>query len=429
MNILLKCIRFVFCAMGPLWILFSSGYAQQPLDSSGNEGVRFEKDLTWSELFKKAEAEQKMVLFEVYTTWCAPCKHLEANVYPVKEVGDFFNKHFVNFKIQMDRKDTDDAYTKSRYALADSLKSVFDIRVFPTFFFLNSKGELMHVMTGAGDPIPEFLARIAEGIHPETQYYTRVKAFESLAAPDTATVRTMTELAAKKYDWDRVKQYSAVYFDIVGNQVDHNILAFAKAFNRESDYKSFSWLIDHRKEIDALTERGYADRLVMDVLLKEEFYKSPQYSAEKVDWKLFRKNLKVKYPYYADMFTAYAKVQHSTNREDWDRYANELTRYMKKYVDYTPVDGLKTFSWLLVRHVDKRDLLEQALTWMPRVYMEEDNYINRQTEACLLYKVGRTEEAIKVQEKVIADAHEYRKSLFQGKLDRMKEGKPLFDNP
>ena len=56
------------------------------------EGVNFEKE-TWSNTLAKAKAENKIVFVDAYTTWCGPCKKMDAKTFPDEKVGDFFNKN------------------------------------------------------------------------------------------------------------------------------------------------------------------------------------------------------------------------------------------------------------------------------------------------------------------------------------------------
>lgn len=57
---------------------------------SVGQGVLFE-DMTTEQAVEKAKAEDKYVFVDVYTNWCGPCKMMDNQVFPMKEVGDYFN--------------------------------------------------------------------------------------------------------------------------------------------------------------------------------------------------------------------------------------------------------------------------------------------------------------------------------------------------
>ena len=79
-----------------------------------DKGIRFEHNLTWSDIAAKAKAEKKYIFVDCYTTWCGPCKYMTKNIFPLQEVGDFFNQAFINVKYQMDSTAKDDEEVKRK---------------------------------------------------------------------------------------------------------------------------------------------------------------------------------------------------------------------------------------------------------------------------------------------------------------------------
>ena len=59
------------------------------------DGIKFEQG-NWANTLAKAKAENKIVFVDAYTTWCGPCKKMDAETFPDKMVGDFYNKNFIN---------------------------------------------------------------------------------------------------------------------------------------------------------------------------------------------------------------------------------------------------------------------------------------------------------------------------------------------
>ena len=62
---------------------------------------------------------------DCYTSWCGPCKALARDVFTNDTVGDFFNKHFVCVKVDMEKED------------GPELARRFQVRAYPTLLFIN----------------------------------------------------------------------------------------------------------------------------------------------------------------------------------------------------------------------------------------------------------------------------------------------------
>ena len=125
LNVLLLIVSMISC---------STVYCQ--------EGVNFEKE-SWSNTLAKAKAENKIVFVDAYTTWCGPCKMMDAKTFPDEKVGNFFNKNFINIKVDAEKGDG--------LIIAEKYKIIS----YPTLFFVNCDGELVH--SSAGARIPEEL--------------------------------------------------------------------------------------------------------------------------------------------------------------------------------------------------------------------------------------------------------------------------------
>ncbi len=70
---------------------------------TGNaQGIQFEES-TFNEALAKAGQEKKLLFIDCYTTWCGPCKMLSKIVFPNDTAGAFFNKHFINLKMDMEK--------------------------------------------------------------------------------------------------------------------------------------------------------------------------------------------------------------------------------------------------------------------------------------------------------------------------------------
>ncbi|MEG2340211.1 MAG: thioredoxin family protein [Odoribacter sp.] len=104
-----------------------------------NRSIDFQH-IEWKKALKLAKKEKKLIFVDCYTSWCGPCKMLAKDVFTQDAVGDFFNQHFVNLKLDME-KDADGV----------ALKVPFGIKAFPTLVFVDpTTQQVVHRMVGAG---------------------------------------------------------------------------------------------------------------------------------------------------------------------------------------------------------------------------------------------------------------------------------------
>lgn len=102
-----------------------------------SQGIEFQH-VSFKEVLEKAKAENKMVFMDCYTTWCGPCKALAKNVFPQKEVGEYYNANFVNLKMDMEKGEGPDLLKK------------YDVKGFPTLLFIDADGNVLYKRVGGG---------------------------------------------------------------------------------------------------------------------------------------------------------------------------------------------------------------------------------------------------------------------------------------
>ena len=90
----------------------------------------------WKEALELATKEDKLVFVDAYAKWCGPCKKMAKNVFTQAEVGDFYNKNFINVKLDMEESD------------GRTFGAKYPVSAYPTLLFLNGKGELVKKVTG-----------------------------------------------------------------------------------------------------------------------------------------------------------------------------------------------------------------------------------------------------------------------------------------
>lgn len=116
-----------------------AGTSIQPLTShaQSDEGIDFPID-DWENAMKRSKNEDKLIFLDCYTSWCGPCKWMAKNTFTNPKVGAFFNDHFINMKLDME-KDQDGV----------RLAEKFKIMAYPTLLFIDKNEKEVRRSVGA----------------------------------------------------------------------------------------------------------------------------------------------------------------------------------------------------------------------------------------------------------------------------------------
>jgi thioredoxin 1 len=138
--------KILFVA-GSLLVLTSSCTGQGDKKPAGTtETVETAKEISfiegnWDEAIKKASAEHKMLFVDAYATWCGPCKLLKKKTFTDEAVADYFNSHFVNLSLDVEK------------GQGPELAEKWKIQALPTLMIINpADGKIVSQFVGYIDP-------------------------------------------------------------------------------------------------------------------------------------------------------------------------------------------------------------------------------------------------------------------------------------
>lgn len=106
-----------------LLLIAANGHAQS------KTGIRFFAG-SWKELLAEAKQSRQPIFIDVYTDWCGPCKRMEKEIFPLPEVGVFYNDHYICYRLNAEKGE------------GPALSKSFRVTAYPTWLFLNEDGTL-----------------------------------------------------------------------------------------------------------------------------------------------------------------------------------------------------------------------------------------------------------------------------------------------
>lgn len=431
---------------------------------TSSKGIKWVEGLTWEQVKQKAKAELKYIFVDAYTTWCGPCKMMDKNVYVDDNVGQFFNDKFISVKVQMDRTTKDNEEIRSWYEDADAVSKQYHVDAYPSFIFLNLKGEIVHKATGF-KPVHQFIeiakAALVSGkvFNDEyTQYEVLVSAYKQ-GERNYDQYPSIIKVADKLLDTVLSRQLTKELTDYVSALPDKERytkerIEFWNNYTWLSNTRIFDFFYKDARLINGVMNRmGYAENFIdktiqyeiMIPFLKEQANGSgiamegmhlsgPNMKLDysEADWKRLDKIIRTKYG------KAYARRNVLIARVEWySRHRNipavikvlllRLNRYPPDLTEWGTTTMINGPAWEAFLTVNDKKILKGYAKWMKevvQVWPNKDNYID--TYANLLYKLGHKKEAIEWEEKAVKLAP--KDESLSATLQQMKRGEPTYLN-
>ena len=129
-------MKKIFLMLFALLSLVAKAQNTSDKSSADVKGIIFFNG-TFAEALAEAKKTNKTLFVDFYAVWCVPCKHMAKNVFTLKEVGDYMNKHFISLQI--------DAEKPENVEIAKQYK----VEAYPTVAFIDADGKPLSVNVGA----------------------------------------------------------------------------------------------------------------------------------------------------------------------------------------------------------------------------------------------------------------------------------------
>lgn len=444
------------------------------------EGIKWITGLSWDQIKQKAQQEHKYIFVDAYTTWCGPCKMMDNTVYPNDTVGDFFNKHFISVKAQMDQTENDEKDIRDWYNDANTIKGKYMVEAYPSLIFLTPRGEMIHKEEGYksvqkiisvgnlvltpgkvyNDPYIEYKTLVDE-------YKQGIKCYEKMAY--------MINTAMKLKDIDLVKKLADEhrnYYLADSNRelryTKENIQLWA-SYSLTSKSRLFQLFSKNRDTIDKIMGRtGYATNVVSRTIQTEVvdsffrmqrdetitvtgkkipnseimFMRLPQRQDGRIepdyveaDWKKLRKMIRNKFANEdTERNLLKARIrwyqQHQNMETAIKMKLIELDKYPPVNIEVVADEINNDMGWPAFLYVTNKGLLKKTTKWMAKVIEKRPTSdVLLDTYANLLHKLGRTEDGIRWEEKalsVVNPSDKGQKETYRSVIAQMKKGEPTY---
>ncbi|SEW35004.1 hypothetical protein SAMN05428988_4259 [Chitinophaga sp. YR573] len=194
-----------------------------------------------------------------------------------------------------------------------------------------------------------------------------------------------------------------------------------------SNDNSFKVLYKNRLKVDSVMGiPNYLQGMIDFIIAKEEIdpiiFSKTNPEKYKPNWDKITTTISRKYNIdYANRTVTGAKVRWASWKQDWAEHTKNLIIFVEKYDTDKSAFNLNNKAWSIFEHSNKTDELNTALKWSNyslKLEPASANWID--TNANILYKLGKNKEAISLEEKAVKLEPENQE--FKINLEKMKNG-------
>ncbi len=371
-------------------------------------GIQFHEDTKWADLLAQAKTENKLIFLDAYATWCGPCKWMDANVFNTTEVGQFYNKNFINVKIDMEKGE------------GLELAKTYAVQAYPTSLFIDGSGTVMHRVVG-GKEAADFLETGRTALDPEKRLAALEKRFDGGDRNPDFIAKLMTAFIESMHP--RVGEVIDIYLDSNPNDVSQENMMLVLNNTTKTNSKGFKFILNHRAEIEEAFGNQAFLNIVQQIVLTEAF--PDAMSGGMPSFEDIKKAYHAKLtPALADQASLYFEMSLYRAQQDSENFGKKAVEYYNKYPS-DDSEELNTLAWSFYEQIEDKNLLKEALMWSEKSVKLDDNYYNNDTLAALYYKLGDKKKAKKTAEKAIklAKAEEEDYSATEELLKEIKKMK------
>lgn len=347
-------------------------------------GIQFYKDTKWMDLLAKVKSENKLILVDAYTTWCGPCKWMDANVFKNESVGKYYNSNFINAKFDMEAGE------------GLELAKTYQVQAYPTILFIDGTGKVMHRVVG-GKEVDEFLEVGKIAMNPEKRLAGLEARLDAGERDPAFIAETMKAFEESMHP--RAADLVDIYLETQKDWSTPENLNLLLTNTKKTDSKQFKFLIENRTLIEnQIGSNGYLQTIVQ-IVLTDAF---PDLQMDNLPSKEeFAKVFKAKLPAtLADQAFLRLEIALAQGQQDMKTFAATTVEYFQKYPS-SDFQELNEMAWMFYESVDDKAQLKEAIKWAEKSVQLNSMYFNNDTLASLYYKTGDKTKAQKTAEKAI----------------------------
>ncbi len=335
------------------------------------QGIKFEES-NFTTVLAKAKKENKLVFIDAYTTWCGPCKLMAKNIFPQKTVGDYYNSHFINAKIDMEKGEGIEIAKK------------YNVKAFPTYLFVDGNGKLVHRTLGYVEE-NDFIQFAKDAGDPSKRLTALKQKFED-GEKDPEFLKNLASLTMYN-DAEFAGRVMERYFSSK-KELDREDIQMLLSVAQNADSPMYKIFQAKKDEISKMITPQKYEAIDKSIKITSVLKKS--YNAQSKTWDenyFLTEAQKFLSKEEAEKILKKAQAGRALRDKDIAKY-EKLTLELNKDTSALSSEELNSLAWNFFENVSNKASLEKALVWAQESVKKDENFANTDTLANLYNKTG-----------------------------------------
>ena len=342
------------------------------------DGIKFGKQ-SFAKTLEQAKKENKLIFLDAFASWCGPCKLLDKNVFPKKEVGDYFNANFLNLHIDMEKGEGIEIAKK------------YSIYSYPTLLFINGDGKVVYKAAGYMSP-QELISIAKEAVNPENTLENKIAKFEAGEKDPEFLMGLIKNTYAT--DFSLAQKVATRYFqtrtDATYSKEEAGMLLFFTKTIDDDLYKIFT---AKKAELSTQIPESYLAEYDKQLKLNTVLQKSFDANTQSINESTFlAEGTKIYGEKEAKQLLNKINMDLFFTQKKYDDYAKSALNYYQNPKDFA-TDELNNVAWNFYLYVTDKTLLTQVTQLCLEGIKKEENSQNTDTLANIYYKLGDNKNA------------------------------------
>lgn len=350
---------------------------------SAQKGIVFEKG-SFSALLEKAGKEDKLVFVDAYAVWCGPCKLMEKNIFPLQSVGAYYNKHFVNVHMDMEKGE------------GKEIAKRYGVSTFPHYLFLTPEGEV--VLRGYGYLDEKNFLLLGQEANNKKNGASQKDRF--LAGERSPEFLLETSKVYLQSDPEFSRKVAETYFELKkSSPYTHEEIALLLRFIQSEEDPNFSVLKRDKEEITKLLPKdiydSYKERIELNTVARKSMLEKEGLINEVL---FLQEASKIVGEERSKTELLRFKVNYFPAVENFQDYEQAALLYFEDGKGHESTE-LERATYLFVQHVSSPESLGKAALWMKESRDRGETIENTYVSALLYQKLQERELALDYAQK------------------------------